>query len=305
MSTTARIWPTAVPRTEQRLAVSAGLDELTSIEVLTLLNGEDATVPAAVLAQLPAVARLVDAADAALDAGGSVHYFGAGTSGRLAVLDAAELLPTFNIGPGIVVAHLAGAPEALLAAVENSEDSEDDGAAAAAGLGRHDVAIGLTASGRTPYVAAALRTARAAGAFTALITNNPGSVIAPHVDIAIEVDTGPEVLAGSTRLKAGTAQKLVLNGFSTALMVRRGRVWSNLMVSLVATNEKLRDRTVRILAEATGHDLDACRDALTRADGDLKTALVATLCDVDVDVARRSLEASASSVRDAVRALAS
>lgn len=303
MTTTAAIWPTAVPRTEQRLTASAGLDAMTSLEVLTLLNQEDATVPATVATQLPAVARLVDAADAALDAGGRIHYFGAGTSGRLAVLDATELLPTFNIDAGTVVAHIAGGREALVVAVENSEDSEEEGAAAAAEVGPHDVAIGLTASGRTPYVGAALRTARAAGAVTALITNNPGSVLAPQVDIAIEVDTGPEVLTGSTRLKAGSAQKLVLNGFSTALMVRRGRVWSNLMVSLVATNAKLRDRSVRILAEATGIGVDQSRDALADADGDLKSALVATLCDVDVDVARRSLDTSSGSVRNAVRLL--
>jgi N-acetylmuramic acid 6-phosphate etherase len=303
MTTTAGIWPTGVAHTEQRLTESVRLDEMTTLEVLTLLNSQDATVPPAVAAHLPAVARLVDAADAALDAGGAIHYFGAGTSGRLAVLDAAELLPTFNLEPGVVVAHMAGGEEALVVAVENSEDSEDDGAAAAAGLGPHDVAIGLTASGRTPYVGAALRTARAAGATTALITNNPGAVLSAGVDIAIEVDTGAEVLTGSTRLKAGTAQKLVLNGFSTALMIRRGRVWSNLMVDVVATNAKLRDRTVRILAEATGQDPEASREVLARADGDLKAALVATLCGVDVDLARRTLHATSGSVRDAVRSL--
>ncbi|MCL3861721.1 N-acetylmuramic acid 6-phosphate etherase [Actinotalea sp. K2] len=303
MTTTAGIWPTGVARTEERLADSAGLDEMTSLEVLILLNRQDATVPAAVARQLPTVARLVDAADAALAAGGAIHYFGAGTSGRLAVLDAVELLPTFNLGAGTVIPHIAGGDTALVRAVENSEDSEDEGAAAAAGLGPHDVAIGLTASGRTPYVGAALRAARRAGAVTALITNNPGAALSADVDLAIEVDTGPEALTGSTRLKAGTAQKLVLNGFSTALMVRRGRVWSNLMVSLVATNAKLRDRTVRILAEATGRNLDLSHEALVRADGDLKKALVATLCDVDVDVAHRALTESSGSVREAIRAL--
>ena len=303
MTTTAGIWPTGVARTEERLADSARLDEMTSLEVLTLLNSQDATVPTAVARQLPVVARLVDAADAALSAGGAIHYFGAGTSGRLAVLDAVELLPTFNLEPGTVIPHIAGGDTALVRAVENSEDSEDEGAAAAAGLGPHDVAIGLTASGRTPYVGAALRAARRAGAVTALITNNAGAVLSTDVDLAIEVDTGPEALTGSTRLKAGTAQKLVLNGFSTALMVRRGRVWSNLMVSLVATNAKLRDRTVRILAEATGWDPDLANQALVRADGDLKTALVASLCDVDVDVARHALTESSGSVRAAVRAL--
>jgi N-acetylmuramic acid 6-phosphate etherase len=277
---------------------------MTSLEVLTLLNGQDATVASAVAPHLAAVARLVDAADAALCASGTIHYFGAGTSGRLAALDAAELLPTFNLEPGTVVAHLAGGPAALQVAVENSEDSEDDGAAAAAGLGPNDVAIGLAASGRTPYVAAALRTARVAGAVTALVTSNPGAPLATEVDIAIEVDTGPEVLTGSTRLKAGTAQKLVLNGFSTALMVRRGRTWSNLMVSLVATNSKLRDRTVHILADATGIDPQDARDILARADGDLRCALVATLCQTDVAAARHALDLSSGSVREAVRSLA-
>jgi len=292
-----------LPRTERRLEASLGLDGMSALQILELLNAEDATVAAAVAPTLPEIARLVDAATDALGDGGRVHYFGAGTSGRLAVLDAAELLPTFNIEPGTVVAHMAGGEAALLTAIEGSEDSGDDGRQAASTLRPHDVAIGLTASGTTPYVRGALAEARRRGAVTSLITSNPRSPLADEVDIAIVTDTGPEVLTGSTRLKAGTAEKLVLNGFSTALMVRRGRAWSNLMVSLVATNEKLRHRSVRILAEAADLEFEAAQTLLAASDGDLKVAIVASLADVAPAAAWHALDDTDGTVRGALARL--
>jgi N-acetylmuramic acid 6-phosphate etherase len=289
-----------LPRTEARNPATEGLDALGSREILGLINDEDAAVAGAVRAALDDVARLVDLAVDALAVGGSIHYFGAGTSGRLAVLDAAELVPTFHLEPDRVVAHIAGGAQAVVNAVEGSEDSADAGAAEAAALGATDVAIGIAASGTTPYVRGALAEARRRGAVTALVTSNPGADLLDLVDVPIVADTGPEALTGSTRLKAGTAAKLVLNGFSTALMVRRGRAWSNLMVSLVATNAKLRDRSVRILVDATGLPRDEAARALAAADGEVKTALVAHLAAIAPADARTALAASDGSVRGAL-----
>jgi N-acetylmuramic acid 6-phosphate etherase len=247
------------------------IDEVPTIRVVEMLNDEDSRVAAAVAAVLPELAALVDDAAARVSAGGRVHYFGAGTSGRLGVLDAAELLPTFGIDDDVVVAHQAGGPDALLRAVEDAEDVEDGTDAAPVTVA--DVAIGLTASGRTPYVGGALRAARAAGAVTALVTSNPEAPLAVLADHVLAVDTGPEAIAGSTRLKAGTAQKMVLNAFSTALMVRLGHTYRNLMVDMQPTNAKLRGRAIELLKYATGAHEDTCAAALD-AFGDLKPALV-------------------------------
>ena len=294
---------TIVPATERRLEASLGLDEMSTVSLLGLLNEQDRVAADAVEAVIPQLGELVDIAAARVRLGGTVHYFGAGTSGRLAVLDAAELLPTFNIEPGIVVAHIAGGERALTRAVENAEDSEAAGSKAASELGPDDIAIGLTASGNTPYVGGALRAARAAGSYTALISCNAESTLATLADSNIVLATGAEVVTGSTRLKAGTAEKLALNGFSTALMVALGRTWSNLMVSLVASNEKLRQRTVRILMQASSLDEAASRTLLDAAGGELKTAIVASVAGVPVADARRSLERSGESVRDALALL--
>lgn len=290
-----------LPPTERRLPDSLELDRADSLGVLRLLHEQDIVAARSLEPLLPAIARLVDEAATRMRRGGRVHYFGAGTSGRLGVLDAAELLPTYNLEPGRIVPHIAGGDAAIVNAVENAEDSRAEGAEAAAEVGPDDVAIGLTASGTTPYVAAALEVARAHGAFTALVSSNPDSPIGRQVDIDLALDTGPEVVTGSTRLKAGTAQKLVLNGFSTALMVALGRTWSNLMVSVVATNDKLRRRSVRILSEATGLDEDAAREALAAAGGDLKVAIVAHLLGAPVAEAADRLAAANGSVRDAIR----
>lgn len=291
---------TALPPTEQRLIASRDLDTLSARETLALLNDHDALAVRAVAETLDTVAELVDIAAERFRAGGNVHYFGAGTSGRLAVLDAAELRPTFNLEPGRVTAHIAGGSRAVVDAVENAEDSEADGAVAAALLGPLDVAIGLTASGNTPYVGGALAAARERGAYTALVSSNPAARLAPLADAHVLLNTGPEVLTGSTRLKAGTAEKLVLNGFSTALMIAVGRTWSNLMVSVVATNDKLRDRTVRILCDASGLDRSEAEEVLAAADGELKTALVSALGSIDVARSRILLAEEHGSVRAAL-----
>ncbi|MEZ3160104.1 N-acetylmuramic acid 6-phosphate etherase [Microbacterium sp. BWT-B31] len=289
-----------VPPTERRLPDSLELDAMGSLGVLELLNAQDRNATEAVAAVLPDLAHLVEIAAERVRRGGSVHYFGAGTSGRLAFLDAAELLPTFNLEPDVIVAHLAGDDRALVQAVEDAEDSVDNGRAAASALTADDVAIGLTASGSTPYVGGALAEARARGAYAALVANNPQPGLAHLADLTIVVDTGAEVITGSTRLKAGTTQKLVLNGFSTALMVALGRTWSNLMVSVVATNEKLRRRVVRILMQATGLDEEASRTLLDACEGELKTAIVASLADVEPARARILLAAANGSVLDAL-----
>ena len=287
--------------TEERHPGTHAIDSMSTLDLLRALNDEDARVAPAVLQILPELAVAVDLAVERIRAGGTIHYFGAGTSGRLAVIDAAELMPTFNAPDGLFVAHHAGGVEALLKAVENVEDNLELGTQEASVIGPHDVVIGITASGRTPYVAGALSVARARGALTVLITANPQAELAGQVEHLLAVDTGPEVITGSTRLKAGTAQKLVLNSFSTAVMVLLGHTWSNLMVDVVATNAKLRGRIVRILCEASGADEIAARNALELASGELKPALISLLAGVDPDTARGALENHQGSVSQALR----
>lgn len=290
--------------TEERNPRTATIDRMSTAEVLTLINDEDRMVADAVRVVLPEVARLVDLGVAALRAGRRVHYVGAGTSGRLGVLDAAELEPTFNVPPGWFVAHHAGGTGALLRAAEGAEDDAEAGRRELQeSTEPGDLVIGLTASGRTPYVLGGLAGAKHRAATTALVTANPAASAAADVDVFIGVDTGSEVVTGSTRMKAGTAQKLVLNAFSTAVMVRLGRTYSNLMVDLVATNAKLRGRMVRILVEASGADRETCERALTAANGELKTALVALLTGVDPARARQALTEHDGHVHRALTAL--
>lgn len=301
--------------TEARNPRTVRIDELDTIEVLRLINSEDQRVPGAVAATLEELAIAVDLAVTALRGGGRVHYFGAGSSGRIGFLDAAELRPTFDAPDGWFCAHQAGGIKALLRAVENAEDDYAAGESEALDCVRPgDVVIGLTASGRTPYVRGALDATRRRGGHTVLLTANPGvtrrgakaspdSAGRDSAEVVIALDTGPEVIAGSTRMKAATAQKLALNAFSTTIMVRLGRVYSNLMVSLVATNAKLRARMVSILVEATGQDEQLCRTTLQASDGELKPALVALLGSATVPDARRVLEASQGRVREALALL--
>lgn len=289
--------------TEERYAASERIDRLASLEVLQMLNRADAEVAPAVAAVLPELALLVEGAVDRIRVGGSVHYVGAGTSGRLAVLDAAELRPTFNVPEGMFVAHHAGGRAALTDAVEDVEDDVEAGRAVARDFGAGDVVIGLAASGRTPFVRGALEEARGRGCLTALVTANPDAELAPLVHHLIAPATGPEVVTGSTRLKAGTAQKLVLNGFSTTVMIRLGHTWGNLMVDVVATNAKLRGRVVRILCEATGVDADAAHTALEDSEGELKPALLALLAGIGAKESRLVLAQHHGSVAAALGSL--
>ena len=293
--------PRAVPRTEQRNPRTTGIDTVSAEDVLRLLNAEDATVPGAVASALPVLALVVEKVVDCVRAGGRVHYFGAGTSGRMAVLDAAEVVPTFGLG-GVFIAHHAGGSQALGTAVEDAEDDTELGAKDAGSVTAADVAVGITASGRTPYVAGALGVARLAGAVTVLISSNPIAPLAGLADYLVVADTGPEAIAGSTRLKAATAQKLLLNALSTAAMVRLGRTFSNLMVSLSGANAKLRARQLRILAEASGADEATCRSQLALCGGDLRLALLCLLSGLEPDAAAKALGAAGGSVRAALAA---
>jgi N-acetylmuramic acid 6-phosphate etherase len=295
--------PVPLSRTEQRNPRSESIDRMPTVDLLRLINDEDRTVPEAVSRVLPAIAAAVDLAVTALEAGRRVHYVGAGTSGRIAVLDAAELIPTFGVEPGRVVAHIAGGSRALTNPSEGAEDDEAAGVAAVAAVVAGDLVVGLTASGRTPYVRAALAVARSRGAATVLVSANPASPMASAVDIHIAPDTGPEVLTGSTRMKAGTAQKLVLNAFSTATMVRLGRTYSNLMTDMLASNDKLRARQLRIVAEATGADVATCRAALRDADGDARVAVLSLVAGATAERAREVLSAADGHVHRALALL--
>jgi N-acetylmuramic acid 6-phosphate etherase len=287
-------------RTEDRNWRTVDIDLVPTEEVLRLLNLEDATVAAAVAVTLPELAAVVDGVVERLRTGGRVHYFGAGTSGRIGVLDAAEVMPTFGLEPGVFVAHHAGGDLALGTAIEDAEDDEALGMADARDVSAGDVVIGTTASGRTPYVAGALRAGRAAGAMTVLVSSNPAAPLAELADHCVLVDTGPEAIAGSTRLKAATAQKMVLNALSTAAMVRLGRTFSNLMAALAGSNAKLRQRQLTILYEASGAAEDVCRAELERCGGDLRLALMCLLSGLEPKPAADALSDAGGSVRGAL-----
>ena len=292
--------------TERRNPDSYDLDLLSTRDVLRVINEADHRVPLAVDAVRDRVAQAVELAVDALRTGHRVHYFGAGTSGRLGVLDAVELIPTFSSPPDWFCPHVAGGPQAVWQAVEDAEDNEPGGWSEAQECVRPgDVVVGLAASGRTPYVLGALRAANDIGAGSVLICANPQAPAAGQVRVFIGMDTGPEVVTGSTRMKAASAQKLVLNAFSTAVMVRLGRVYSNLMVDVVATNAKLRGRMISILMDATGCSEEISRQALAEADGNVKTALVVLISGAAVADARAALDSTANQVRDALALLAS
>lgn len=282
--------PMPVPLTEDRNPASRLLDRKSTLEILQIMNAEDARVPEALRLHLPRLAEVVDEIAERWRRGGRVVYVGAGTSGRLGVLDAAEWPPTFGVPPYRIIALIAGGAPALLRAVEGAEDDSAAGTAdiAAAGVADRDSVVGLAASGRTPYTIAALREAGRRGALTLAVTCSPGSELARVARYALEIETGPEVVTGSTRLKAGTAQKLVLNMLSTALMVRLGYVYDNFMVNVQPGNEKLRRRAVRIIMELTGADGETARRALEAA-ADVPTAVVMLRCGCPVEAARERL----------------
>ena len=284
--------------TEGRNPATVDIDRLPTAEVVRLVVAEEATVPAAVAAALPELTAAVDLLVAALRSGGQVHLVGAGTSGRLAALDADEIRPTYGLEPGRWTAHVAP--------YDGVVDGEDDtvaGTAVGTLAGPGDVLVAVTASGRTPYAIAALRTARDNGAATVLLSGNPDAAAGSEVDVHVAIRTGPEAVTGSTRLKAGTAQKLALNALSTATMVRCGRTWSNLMVGAVATNSKLRGRIAAALVAATGEEPDTCADAVENADGDGRVALLTLLCGVSAPVAGRALASTGGHVREAMTRL--
>ncbi|MEU6867490.1 N-acetylmuramic acid 6-phosphate etherase [Streptomyces sp. NPDC046876] len=280
----------------------AGIDRLGTLELARAMNAEDAAVPAAVAAQLPRIAAAIDAIAARMARGGRLVYAGAGTAGRMGVLDASECPPTFNTAPGQVVGLIAGGPSAMVQAVEGAEDSADLAAEdlAALGLTADDCVIGISASGRTPYAVGAVAYARRRGALTVGLSCNAGSVLAAAAEHGIEVVVGPELLTGSTRLKAGTAQKLVLNLVSTITMIRLGKTYGNLMVDLRASNEKLRARSRRIVALATGAPEEEIEAALTATGGEVKAAILVLLGGVDGPAADELLTATGGHLRAAL-----
>ncbi|MFF4371396.1 N-acetylmuramic acid 6-phosphate etherase [Streptomyces sp. NPDC001594] len=282
----------------------ADIDRLPTLEIARLMNAEDATVPTAVAAQLEPIAAVVDAVAARMARGGRLVYAGAGTAGRLGVLDASECPPTFNTDPAQVVGLIAGGPGAMLQAVEGAEDSAELAAEdlAALALTAEDTVIGVSASGRTPYAIGAVTFARSRGALTVGLSCNAGSALAAAAAHGIEVVVGPELLTGSTRLKAGTAQKLVLNLISTVTMIRLGKTYGNLMVDVRATNEKLRARSRRIVALATGAPDAEIEAALTATGGEVKNAILVLLGGVDGPTAATLLTAAHGHLREALAA---
>ena len=288
--------------TEARNPQTMELDSMTPLEIVTAMNREDARVPESIRPQLPNIAQCVAWAPEAIRSGGRLIYMGAGTSGRLGVLDAVECPPTFGVSPDVVVGLIAGGERAFVKAVEGAEDSRELGKAdlEAIGLTPKDLVVGIAASGRTPYVLGGLAYANSLGCKTAAISCNPGSALGKEARLAIEVAPGPECLTGSTRLKAGTAQKLILNMISTATMVGCGKAYSNLMVDVMQTNEKLVVRAQNIVMEATGVSRDSAKEAIALAGGSCKLAVTMILADCTVEEAKERLERCGGSVRQAI-----
>ena len=288
--------------TEARNPQTMELDSMTPLEIVTAMNREDARVPESIRPQLPNIAQCVAWATEAIRSGGRLIYMGAGTSGRLGVLDAVECPPTFGVSPDVVVGLIAGGERAFVRAVEGAEDSRELGKAdlEAIGLTPKDLVVGIAASGRTPYVLGGLAYANSLGCKTAAISCNPGSAVGKKARLAIEVAPGPECLTGSTRLKAGTAQKLILNMISTATMVGCGKAYSNLMVDVMQTNEKLVVRAQNIVMEATGVSRDSAKEAIAQAGGSCKLAVTMILADCTVEEAKERLERCGGSVRQAI-----
>jgi N-acetylmuramic acid 6-phosphate etherase len=289
--------------TERRNPRSSTIDTASSLEIVDLIGAEDATVPGAVARAREEMARVVDLIEAAFRSGGRLVYVGAGTSGRLGVLDAAECPPTFGTPPEMVVGVIAGGYPALVKSVEGAEDDVNAaiGEMDARRIGPDDVVVGIAASGTTPFVRAALSRAQTLGARTAIVScSEPPKLLRETCDVCIVVAVGPEVVTGSTRMKAGTATKLVLNTLTTGAMIRLGKTYGNLMVDLRAWNDKLIDRSQRIVMETTGLGRDDARDVIQAADGKVKTAIVMARRRVSRDEAERLLEAHGGRLREIV-----
>ncbi|MFD5636261.1 N-acetylmuramic acid 6-phosphate etherase [Streptomyces sp. NPDC127077] len=282
------------------------IDRLPTLEIARLMNGEDTSVPAAVAAQLPRIAAAIDGIAERMSRGGRLVYAGAGTAGRLGILDASECPPTFNTDPSRVVGLIAGGPDAVITSIEGAEDSRELAAADldALALTADDTVVGVSASGRTPYAVGAVEHARKQGALTIGLSCNADSALASAADHGIEVVVGPELLTGSTRLKSGTAQKLVLNMLSTITMIRLGKTYGNLMVDVRASNEKLRARSRRIVELATGASDEEIERALAATDGEVKNAILTILGGLDGPTAARLLEESGGHLRAALAASA-
>jgi N-acetylmuramic acid 6-phosphate etherase len=291
-----------LPTTEKRNPRSAHIDTLSTLEMVDLINAEDRSVPQAVGSQRESIAAAIDLIVDRFRAGGRLFYVGAGTSGRLGVLDASECPPTFGVQPALVQGIIAGGRRALVRSIEGAEDHPEDGAKALdkKRVGPGDVVVGLAACGLTPFVRGALRRARQIGAATVCVTCAPEAVKSLPADIIINPVVGPEVITGSTRMKAGTATKLVLNMLTTAAMVKLGKVHGNLMVDLRAVNNKLRDRSVRIVMELTHLSRAKVQALLGRAEGKVKPAVVMHCRQVDLSAALRILERCDHSLRRAM-----
>ena len=289
--------------TETRNQNSMNLDIMTPLEVVTVMNNEDARVPEAIKPALPNIAQCVTWAIESIEAGGRIVYMGAGTSGRLGVLDAVECPPTFGVAPEVVVGLIAGGEKAFVKAVEGAEDSRQLGHddLVNINLESRDIVIGIAASGRTPYVLGGLAYAQEVGCHTVAISCNPGSAIGQAAELAIEVVPGPEVLTGSTRLKSGTCQKLILNMISTATMVGCGKAYQNLMVDVMQTNEKLVVRAQNIVMEATGCDRETAAEKIGIAGGNAKTAITMILADCGLEEAKERLAKAKGHVREAIK----
>jgi len=288
--------------TEQRNAASKNLDRMAAREIVRLMNREDRKVAIAVGRELPAIARAVDAIVDGIRNGGRLIYVGAGSSGRMGMLDAAECPPTFGTSPKLVQALIAGGRRAITEAVEGAEDSARDGERdlRAKKLTRRDVVVGIAASGTTPYVLGALKYAGKRGAMTVAVTSNLRMPVGRLAKIVIAPEVGPEVLTGSTRLKAGTSQKMVLNMLSTAVMARLGHVYENLMIDMVLTNEKVAERALRILVEASGKSVSAAEHALRAARHDMRVALVMLKGRMGAAEAKKRLKAARDDIRKAL-----
>jgi len=289
-------------QTEQRNPNTTEIDRMSTFEMVRLMNAEDQKVAAAVEQVLPQIAQAIDLICQGMEQGGRLVYCGCGTSGRLGALDAAECPPTFGTDPELVTAILAGGPAAMTTAAEGAEDSAEEGEKSLRRMGfrKTDILVGIAASGRTPFVLGAMSYARSLGAGIIGLTCCPGSAVDQGADIGISPQPGPEVVTGSTRLKCGTAQKMVLNMLSTGVMVRRGKVYSNLMVDVKATNEKLRARAVAIVCDATGASRQEAENALRQAGYASKTAIVMILCGMEPDEAERMLKAKQGRIADVI-----
>ncbi len=291
--------------TEQANPASTAIDRMNPLEIVRLINAEDAKVSQAIELVLPNIARAIERIAEGMRRGGRLIYVGAGTSGRLGVLDASECPPTFGVLPDLIIGKIAGGSQALTTAIEGAEDSFEMGQADVAYLNivAEDTLVGITASGRTPYVLGAVTYAKIRGALTIGVACNANTLLEREVEIMIAPRVGPEVIAGSTRLKAGTAQKMVLNMLSTGVMILQGKTYGNLMVDVQATNNKLRQRATKIVQQITGVKQEEAETLLQQAEGETKIAIVAGHAHVTPEVARKELAAHGNILRDTLEAL--